>query len=301
MTVDKPKYFIIGHITEDIITVKGDAGDPKQNLGGSVSYGAITAHELGWQAHIITKCNPEHPHIQKLEEMGIIVHCLPIKDKRRENLITSFTNIYDEKGGRTQTVENIQEKIFLEDLGKIQQIISPDRKSIIHIAPVIGEIDPDLIFPLSKMGFLLVTPQGYFRERQRNGSIRKKAWDKISLLTQADLCILSMEDITIDGKKDHQIIRQLRQSAPIFILTKQRDGSVIYEKGKTPVEITAFHLEKREELDFTGCGDVYAAAFAIYYLKSNNLKKAGNFASFHAAKKISSPDIYTISLAAVRK
>jgi sugar/nucleoside kinase (ribokinase family) len=84
------KFVAVGHIVND--------SDPRDHLGGGVSYSAIAAQRLGHEAHIITKCPPDHPYIAGLEHMGVRVHLLPTK----LDTITSFKNIYDQGGQRTQ-------------------------------------------------------------------------------------------------------------------------------------------------------------------------------------------------------
>lgn len=284
MTIDKPKYFIIGHITEDIITVEGDADDPQQNLGGSVSYGATTADELGYEAHIITKCDPNHPYLQELERRGIIVHNLPARDAAKSGSITSFINTYNKNGHRTQTVDCIQEAITIEDLEEINNIISEG--SIIHIAPVINEVDPQLFPSLAKVGFLAITPQGYFRERLTGGTVLKKNWKNITALAHTNLVILSTQDLMFSGLFSRSTLTQLTGNASIFILTKQEKGSIIYRRGKEVSIIKAFKLKAEEEKNFTGAGDTFAAAFIIHYQQFKDLHQAGVFASFYAALKI---------------
>lgn len=279
----KQKYFTIGHITDDVITVEGKNTDRQHYLGGSAAYAAKVARELGFEAHIITKCNPDHPYIIYLRKMGIAADCLPVRDSSKSGLITSFVNAYDKNGNRTQTINHIQEEITVEDLESIRDIIIPN--SIIQIAPVIDEVDPQLFTPLKDLGFLVVTPQGFFRERE-TGTVIRRAWDNIGCLSAAQIVILSTEDLTFaDGYHD-SLAKKMKDIPPVFILTKQKEGSTIFQNGNQTHEIHAFRLNPDEEKDFTGAGDTYAAAFFIHYKQHNNLQDAGVFASFYAAAKI---------------
>src|SRR5260221_12786119 len=96
-------FYAIGHITNDL--------HPHPHVGGGVTYAAVVAKRLGLSTHIITKCPPDSPYIQELENLGITIHRLPVREKKFENLYTSFDNRYDEMGNRTQLCPDKQEDI----------------------------------------------------------------------------------------------------------------------------------------------------------------------------------------------
>jgi hypothetical protein len=156
------KFVAVGHIVNDIA--------PHDHLGGGVSYSAIAAQRLGHEAHIITKCPPDHPYIADLQHMGVRVHALPTK----LDTITSFENIYDQDGKRTQRVREVQEPITRADLPFFPQNLLKD--ATVLIAPVIHEVDMDLYPVLARSKMLAVAPQGYFRALNPDGKVTQERW-----------------------------------------------------------------------------------------------------------------------------
>ena len=72
-------------------------------------------------------------------------------------------------------------------------------------------------------------------------------------------------------------IDELMKNGPNMIIqTLGEKGSLIYVKGEDPLKIEAVPTKS---FDPTGAGDSYKAAFLSLYLRDNNLKTCGRFAS----------------------
>ncbi len=77
----------------------------------------------------------------------------------------------------------------------------------------------------------------------------------------------------------------LNEGIKIFNLTLGSHGSwLFYQNSGVPgmAKIAPFPLEKVK--DVTGCGDAFASAFIIEYLKNHDAEKAANYANFIAAR-----------------
>jgi sugar/nucleoside kinase (ribokinase family) len=263
-------FVAIGHIANDIY--------PAPHLGGGVSYSAITARRLGYDAHIYTKCSPDSPYIEELQDMGIVVHLLPTK----RNTTTSFDNQYDAEGHRTQKAFDIQESITVSDIKSLQDI---PIGSTILVAPIAGEVDMALYPYLSEKGKLSVTPQGYFREIMPDGTVKQKKWDGFTQFLKGTIVVLSEEDIMIHGKKDEQLLNEIIRSSAIVALTEGERGVTVHENG-TSFHTNAYHV--LETKDFTGAGDVFAAVFISEIARNKDTIAASVEACFVAAMKIKS-------------
>src|SRR5260221_3188380 len=267
-------FYAIGHITNDL--------HPHPHVGGGVTYAAVVAKRLGLSTHIITKCPPDSPYIQELENLGITIHRLPVREKKFENLYTSFDNRYDEMGNRTQLCPDKQEDITRADIPNFPDI---PKGSHILLAPVIGEIDQELFSLLSQKGDVALIPQGNFRQRQPDSSIKNVPLEDPSFFSFSKTTILSNEDIAFGDKKNY--LEELIETCPVVIETQGENGSIIFQKGQQSLHIPAFHLSANEIIDLTGAGDCYAAAFLVGIFQGKTLKEAGHFASLYAALKIS--------------
>ena len=270
--MNKRRFVSLGHIVNDI--------QPANHLGGSVSYTAVAAVRLGYEAHIITKCPKNHPYITLLENLGVQMHVLPSLN----STITTFNNIYDKQGERKQQSLQQQETITIEDFPLFPKKLLAS--AIIVVAPVIGEVDMALLPFLSKYGSIVVLPQGYFRTIQKDGTITPQEWNfDHKTVAKAEFVILSDKDIPEDETLNTSFLERLKSLVNICVLTHGEKGSTIYTNtGET--NVTAFPLKENEIQDFTGAGDTYAATFITRYKQTKNIKEAALVASFYASLKI---------------
>lgn len=268
----KRKFITIGHITNDT--------EPMPHLGGSVSYSAIAAHQLGYEAHIVTKCPSTHPYLEELKKKGIIVHRLSSK----LSTITTFKNLYSPDGKRTQYVLEQQEKIMVSDFDTISSELLTD--SIIVISPVIGEVDEKLFSYLSAYGFVSLAPQGYFRKVEGDTTVTHVQWRGCEEYVQdIQISILSEEDIQRNNQCDMKLFDRIKAHVPLTVLTQGERGATVYTKTET-IQTPAFKLFAEETVDFTGAGDCFATRFILEYMQSRNIQKASKEACFYAAVKI---------------
>ncbi len=120
-------YLIVGHVAVDI-TPTG------VQLGGTVSYSALTARALGLRVGIVTSSAADAP-LQALD--GIQIVNIPAEQS------TTFENIKTESG-RRQILHHQAVPILLEHIPQVWRTAS-----IIHLAPIAGELDPSLAEQLS--------------------------------------------------------------------------------------------------------------------------------------------------------
>ena len=268
------KITAIGHITKD-------KAYPEDVIGGGVSYSMEAINRFGLKGAIITKIPEGHRFIQDLQAHGISVITLPTNSDE----ITTFRNDYDDNKNRTQTVSARQESITLTDISSLsnEQLDS----SWILVAPVISEVETNVIPKLAEHGLVAVTPQGYFRETGDNGVIFQKEWSGFEHdLSFAAVTILSNDDIAIGGILNEGLLNRLATSSRSLILTKGEKGSDFYENGEKVFSVSAFHLDPSEIKDLTGAGDTFAAAYLAKYLKTKSAYESAVFASLVAAIKI---------------
>jgi sugar/nucleoside kinase (ribokinase family) len=151
--------------------------------------------------------------------------------------------------------------------------------SIVHFGPVLGEIDLSLLrlFPDALLG---VTPQGWLRERNEDGSISRSDWPEAAfVLDQVDAAVLSDEDVG----GDEQIISMFAENCRILAITTGPSGCRLYLDGYR-TDISAGHAD---EVDSTGAGDIFAAAFFTQLFRKEDPLDAARFATKLATASIS--------------
>jgi sugar/nucleoside kinase (ribokinase family) len=217
-------------------------------LGGTVTYAALTARNMGARVGIHTSAAYEPGLIETLR--SVLVARIP------SEYTTCFVNEYQD-GKRRQTIESVAEKLHYE------QILAEWRNPpIVHLGPLCQELDTALVnrFPRSVIG---VTPQGWMREWGEDGLVHAVPWaDAERVLAKADAVVISEDDVD-----DKSVIEDWARKARMLVVTLGEQGCDVYRAGEEPYHSAAF--KSATEVDPTGAGDVFAAAF-FWHLHSSN-------------------------------
>jgi sugar/nucleoside kinase (ribokinase family) len=246
-------YLAIGHICKDI-TPEGAA------LGGTVAYAGRTAHAMGMRVGVLTSAATD---IDLTPLRDLIITTLPAAAS------TCFENRYS-AGHRVQTLSAIAKKLEPTNI--------PDdwrNPPIVHLGPIAGEIDPRLVehFPRSFIG---LTPQGWLRSWDEDGRVSHEKWTRfVDILPATNAVVLSLEDIDYDEVAG----REMAGYCKILALTDGPNGAYLFWNGQEQ----HFQTPAVEEVDSTGAGDIFAAAFFVCLFQTKNLVEAATIANRLAA------------------
>ena len=244
-------YLVIGHVAHDL-TPQGP------RLGGTVSYSALTARALGLRVGVVTTSGPE-TSLEALKDISVIA----LESPRS----TTFENIYTEQG-RIQYLRAQATRIDFEDVPDVWR-----RAPIIHLGPIADEMDailPDSFSPT----LLGLTPQGWMRQWDSESRVSRKLWDADAALARASAVVISREDVNGDDERIEYIAHQTR----ILAVTENSAGAVLYWNG----DRRRFRAPDVKEVDATGAGDVFAAAFFVRLLHTRDPWEATRFATLMA-------------------
>ncbi|MBV9545778.1 MAG: ribokinase [Chloroflexi bacterium] len=234
-------YLLLGHVTVDRVD------DRRVVLGGTATYAALTARNMGARVGVHTSAAYEPGLIDTLG--GVMVARVPAE------YTSCFVNDY-QTGRRRQTIESVAEQLTYE------QILPEWRNApVVHLGPLCQEIDPGLVgrFPRSLVG---ITPQGWMRAWDDSGLVRQIAWaDADRVLPRADAVIISEHDVA-----DVSVIEEWAAKARTLVVTLGERGCDVYRRGDV-YHSAAFRAGA--EVDPTGAGDVFAAAF-LWHLHSSH-------------------------------
>jgi sugar/nucleoside kinase (ribokinase family) len=161
---------------------------------------------------------------------------------------TTFENVYDSRGNRRQTLSGRAALLYAA-------AVPPGwrRASIVHLAPVIDEVPPELVtlFPNALLG---VTPQGWMRIWDDRGSVRPYAWDDPEgVLEAATAVVFSMEDVACNEDR----VNEYAARARLLVVTRGGDGCSVHWRD----EWRHFSAPGVPVVDPTGAGDIFAAAY----------------------------------------
>ena len=249
-------YLVIGHVAHDL-TPDG------WRLGGTAAYSALTARALGMKVGIITAAGPETT-LEALQGVSVIS-----LDSPRS---TTFENIYTGHG----RVQFLRAQATRLDLNIVPA--SWRNASIVHLGPIAAEMDSAL--PAGPSPSLLgVTPQGWMREWNREGRVSHTTWrNSEAVLRKAGAVVISREDVS----GDDELIEHMAHQTQILAVTEAHEGCVLYWHG----DRRRFRAPEVREVDATGAGDVFAAAFFVRLLKTRDPWESARFATLIASRSV---------------
>jgi len=256
VSLEHVDYLVVGHVAHDL-TPQGS------RLGGTAAYSALTARAFGLQVGIVTAAGPE-TSLAALDG-------LPVVSLETPNS-TTFENIYHGHT-RVQYLRAQARRIDLKDVP-----VSWQRSPIVHLGPIADEVDavpPDTFAP----ALLGLTPQGWMRQWDVENRVSARAWENAEpALQKADAVVISREDLN----GDDELIEHMAHQTRVLAVTEGSAGSVLYWHG----DRRRFRAPEVEEVDPTGAGDIFAAAFFIRLLKTRDPWEAARFATLLASRSV---------------
>jgi sugar/nucleoside kinase (ribokinase family) len=250
------EYLLLGHVSRDL-------SPEGPRLGGAVAYSGLTARALGMSVGVVTAAGTD---IALGPLAGLQLHCLPSAQT------TTFKNVYVE-GTRRQQVIATASPLSPSD-------VPPGwlGAACVHLAPIADELplDAGRAFPSAR---LFCTPQGWLRRWDTEGHVSPHAWQRLlPTLHGIQAAVLGWEDI------DHDIeaARTLAGIVPILVLTAGPSGADLFCEGESA------HLDapQAHQVDPTGAGDVFAAAFFVGLLRRDSPLAAARRAATIAARSV---------------
>jgi sugar/nucleoside kinase (ribokinase family) len=185
---------------------------------------------------------------------------------------TTFENVKT-SNGRKQTLHHQAALILLDYIPQIWR-----NAPIIHLAPIAREVDLSLAEKLS--GSLMgITPQGWMRTWDENGQVSACAWEnREQALRHAGAVVLSVEDVN----RDLELVEEMAHQTRILCLTEGEAGAVLHWNG----DRRRFRPPVVDEVDGTGAGDIFAAAFFVRLYHTRDPWEAARFATQLAARSV---------------
>lgn len=250
-------YLVVGHVSHDLTPAGSVAG-------GTVTYSSRVAHALGCRTAVVTSAAEDFDLDSTFPD--IEVFSVPSRET------TSFENLYTDSG-RKQKLHALAGLITSDQIP-----LSWRRAKIVHLGPIVNEIEPGIIEVFSN-SLIGITPQGWYRSWKPDGSVYTNDWTHAQeVLKLAAAVIVSSEDLPDIG-----VIDQIREWCPLVILTQQSSGCVVFCRGETR-HIPAI---RAREINPTGAGDIFATSFLIrLHQTKGNPWEAADFANQVAAVSV---------------
>jgi sugar/nucleoside kinase (ribokinase family) len=262
-----PEFVLIGHATRDLLP------DGGWRLGGGVAYAGATASRLGLRVGVLTSAPPDVLAALRAVLPGSAIINIPASEA------TTFENIYDATG-RRQFLRARAEPLVLDHLPRAWA-----EARIVLLAPLAQEVDPSFAqaFPRAMVA---AAPQGWLRRWDAEGAVSPGPLEVAPLLPHAHALILSRDDLlppdADPGQKEQAdaAIATWTSQIPLVVVTQGPDGADLYASGSLA---ESFPGVTAHEIDPTGAGDVFAAAFLCWLDRTGDARAAVRFANYVAA------------------
>jgi len=267
LSAQVPEFVVIGHACQDILPGGGRA------LGGSVSYAAMTAHRLGYRVGIVTSTGPELDAARAFPYAQVIDHPAAAT--------TVFENIYA-AGQRTQFLHQRAEVLTCEQVPPAWR-----RAPLIYIGAIAQEIDLSVFHCFANGVLIGVMPQGFFRQWDGQGRVSFTDWQPTpEVLRRINVLVISEADV-IDPE---QRAREWGHYTESTIVTHAERGATVYQADGQ----CHYPTRPAREVDPTGAGDIFAAAFLIRLAESGDPCQAAPFANAVASFSVEGRGVESI-------
>lgn len=259
-------YLALGHLTQDLT-----ATGPR--LGGTVAFAALTAQACGYRPGVFTAC-AQTLDLSPLNEVTVV--------RQATDASTTFENIYT-PAGRQQFLRATATPLALNQIPPTWQ-----QPLIVHLAPLAQEIALPLA-PAWQGAFVGLTPQGWLRQWDATGCVHTLPTPPAHLPT-AQAIVLSLEDL--HGDWAYAVAWTIH--TPVLVVTQGAEGCTVFAQGASR-HIPAF--PQTAEVDPTGAGDVFAAAFFVHLYETADPWAAARFANAVAGRSVTRPGLLGVPTA----
>ncbi|MBI5303841.1 MAG: ribokinase [Chloroflexi bacterium] len=258
-------FLVIGHVVQDVVP-------NGYTVGGTTTYSSITARNLGRKPGIATRLAPDFVLPPVLRDIDV--------HRVASTHTTTFHNIYND-GHRQQFLLDRADSMEPSDVPDVWRATP-----IVHLGPLARELDARFakLFPHALVG---VTPQGWLRQWDETKRVRMRPWlEAPEILPHVDVLVLSEEDLNGNLELMDDYVRMTR----IAVMTQGSRGCVVFTNGESR-QIPGFPAR---EVDPTGAGDVFAAAFLIRLHETNDPYESARFSNATASFCVEGASVTTI-------
>ncbi len=257
-------------------------GNPTIHNGrftGPGIYSAATAAKIGFeQLAIIGSLGPEltDRFIQDIDALGIPEHF--IIEVNGSGAIQIQNPIINTEGIALGIPNKINIRDIPDEFLKTQSVL---------LSPSLQEINAEFVEWICNSTDALVFLDPQIRELNSKGHLEIIREFSITEKTQSYLDIISLNQLEskiITGESDPFLAAELivEWASEVCVITLGENGSLIYD-GKDFIIVPSY---RTKELDSTGAGAVYLAAFASQLINGKSLIDCGVYASSVASLKV---------------
>jgi len=244
-----------GHVTLDRL---GSARVP----GGTAFYAARTWRALGAEALVYTAAGDDFPR-DALAGAALALEPAP--------RTTAFENRHLPDGRRVQRVGAAAPPL---DAGRFPPAWRGADAAL--LGPVVGEIEPAAFARAAGARLTGLAAQGLVRGVDPAGAVVPRPWRPAPAeLAGVDVAFVGEDDLAGQA----ELVARLAGAIPTVVLTRGARGCEVLSSGR----VCRVGIHRAREVDPTGAGDVFAAAFLLALARGDDLLAAARLGAAAAS------------------
>jgi bifunctional ADP-heptose synthase (sugar kinase/adenylyltransferase) len=162
---------------------------------------------------------------------------------------------------------------------------------MVYLGSIDREIEPEIFSCFSGESLICVMPQGFYRQWDETGRVSFAEWTPTeAMLRRINVLVIS----ELDVQDPDQLVRDWRKWIEIIVVTRAERGATVYEAS----DECHYPGRPAREVDLTGAGDVFAAAFLLRFAETGDPCEAAAFANVAASFSVEGTGVDGIPLRA---
>ena len=253
-------FLVVGTVTKDL-TPDG------YTVGGTAKYAAQTATHLGLRSAIVASAADDVFDDPLLADIAFV--------NVPSDVTTTFRNVYH-GSERTQYIDAVASSIEYRHVPEDWRTTP-----LVLLGPLVDDVSGDLVIRLRDQAqregaaqLIGASIQGWLRQWDNTGRVTQRYWEGTDVLSHLDVAFISEEDV---GHRD--LIELWADMVPILVVTMGPDGARLHY-DETWHHVPGYPVP---EIDPTGAGDVFAAAFLVKYGETQDTLFSTRFANCAAS------------------
>ena len=225
-------YLAIGSVAWDVVE-----GDPTERLGGSVPFACRAALDAGWDARLHTSGTEKLELALRAALPGVAITV----QRSAHDTVMAFPRRAELGPRAVPTVAD-----------PIEVAASVDGATLVHLAPIMGEITPALVEQVVRAPFVGLTPQGLLRNRAPGTGA-------LSHRTHLDPWWSAHVDAAVLSEPEHAALADPSELAGLALaVTRGERGCIGYLDGEV-CDVPGIAVDRVSGVGTIGAGDVFAA------------------------------------------
>jgi sugar/nucleoside kinase (ribokinase family) len=230
---------------------------------------------MGRRVGVVTSTGPDLNLAQALPGIEVL--------RKPAAATTLFENIYL-PDGRKQVIHQRADAIACDQIPAAWC-----QAPLAYLGSIDREIEPSVFSCFDDKTLLGVMPQGFFRQWDKQGLIRFIEWDPPEeILRRINVLVIS----ELDVPSPDRLVRAWRRYIDTIVVTHAERGATVYQDDDS----CHYLARPAHQVDPTGAGDVFLAAFLIRLEETRDPCLAAQFANAVASFSVEGPGVTGIPL-----